>query len=80
MDHHDNPGFRAGFHAGFDNGRKDGNDHHRFNPERAFRRNGRPEYRNDFGPRDEFYRGFHDGFIKGYDRGYHGGDIPPEYH
>ncbi len=74
----ENPGLQMGFHDGFDNGRKDRDTHHRFNPERAYRRNGRPQYRHEFGPRDEFRRAYHDGWLRGYDRGYNGGDR--DYH
>jgi hypothetical protein len=79
-DRRENPGLRMGFHDGFDNGRRDRDSHHRFNPERAYHHNGRPEYRSEFGPRDDFRRAYHDGWLRGYDRGYNGGDADYDRH
>jgi len=76
-DHRENPGLRMGFHDGFDNGRRDRDSHHKYVPERAFKRNGRPEYRGEFGDRDDFRHAYHDGWMRGYDRGYNGGE--PDY-
>ncbi len=73
-DRRENPGRQMGFHDGFENGRRDRDTHHRFNPERAYRHNGRPDYRPEYGERDDFRHAYHEGWLRGYDRGYNGGD------